>query len=572
MTDQLKGYDQFVQQALKAMDAPGCSVAVLKDDQVIHCQGYGLRNIENGSPVDTDTLFAIGSTTKAFTTAAMAILVDRGQLEWDKPLREYIPWFKLYDPAATERITPRDIVCHRTGLPRHDFAWYGSSVTRKDAVAGMRYLEPNKDFRQLLQYNNLMFMVAGYLIEVVDGRSWEKFIQEELLNPIGMAHTRPTEEEAKVDPNCATPYDWDKNQWKKLNYAEMPAIAPAGSTYSSCSEMIRWVSMHLNDGKFEGKQLVSKVNLDETHRPNMVITGEFFGEMEKFPEFSAGSYGLGWFYSRYRGELMVQHTGHIDGFSAYVSFMPQHRLGVVAFANIDGSAIPFALGFNAYERLLGMTETPWVERFNKIKNAEKAAMEQGKKNVRANRVKGTHPTHALSAYTGVYKHLAYAEAKVFLEDQDLHLLYNGLDFKMVHVHYNVFELENERWPIATRVNFAIDVNGNIASLSVPLEPNVKDIVFIKQPDSQLSSPAYLEKFAGVYSILERDLAVSCRASQLFAEIPGQAEMVLLPYLENQFKAAGAPNVLFTFKAGSEGQVTSLEVDQAGLVASGPKKE
>ena len=165
MLKELEGFPNFVEKARKALKVQGTAIAVIKDNEVVHCQGYGLRDVKNNLPVDADTIFAIGSSSKAFTTLGMGILVDQGKLDWDKPVREYIPTFKLYDAFATDRMTPRDLVCHRSGLPRHDLMWYGTAKSRKELLDRLQYLEPNRDFRTYLQYQNLMFMTAGYLIE-----------------------------------------------------------------------------------------------------------------------------------------------------------------------------------------------------------------------------------------------------------------------------------------------------------------------------------------------------------------------------------------------------------------------
>jgi CubicO group peptidase (beta-lactamase class C family) len=224
MTEQLKGYNEFIQKVMKAWKVQGAAIAIIKDGEVIHCQGYGLRDVKNDQKVDPNTVFAIGSASKAFTTLGMGILVDRGLLEWDKPVRDYIPTFKLYDTFATERMTPRDLVCHRSGLPRHDLMWYGSSKTRKELVHRLQYLEPNKDFRTFLQYQNLMYMTAGYLIEVVSGLTWEAFTQQEIFDKLGMTRSNSTVELMKTADNCCLPYREEKKKVIEIPYRNIDNV------------------------------------------------------------------------------------------------------------------------------------------------------------------------------------------------------------------------------------------------------------------------------------------------------------------------------------------------------------
>src|SRR5580698_4158474 len=182
----LNGFDDFANQALRDWKCDGFAIAVIQDGQVILSKGYGLRNVKRNLPVTTKTLFAIGSSTKSFTVSAMGALVDQGKLDWDKPVRDYLPDFKMWDPFATERMTPRDLVTHRSGLPRHDLMWYSSPFSREEIFNRLRYLEPNKDFRTTFQYQNLMFMTAGYLAGHVAGMSWEQLVHNTIFEPLGM--------------------------------------------------------------------------------------------------------------------------------------------------------------------------------------------------------------------------------------------------------------------------------------------------------------------------------------------------------------------------------------------------
>ena len=179
--NQLQGFEDFVRTIIEYWKVPGVAVAIIKDGEIVHSQGYGLRNVAEGLQVTPETLFPIASCTKAFTSTSMALLADEGKLDWDTPVKEYIPSFKLYDSFATERLTPRDLVTHRSGLPRHDLMWYHSTYTRKELFDRLQYLEPSKDLRTLWQYQNLMYMAAGYLVGELSGQSWEEFAQKRIF-------------------------------------------------------------------------------------------------------------------------------------------------------------------------------------------------------------------------------------------------------------------------------------------------------------------------------------------------------------------------------------------------------
>src|SRR5579885_1593422 len=186
VSKQLEGIEDFVRRMLEEWKVQGCAVAIIKDGEILLSQGFGLRNTAEGLEVTPETLFPIASCTKAFTATSVALLADEGKLDWDTPVRKYLPSFRLFDSFATERMTPRDLVTHRSGLPRHDLMWYHSTRSRQELFDRLQYLEPSKDFRSLWQYQNLMYMTAGYLAGEVAGQSWEDLVQKRLFDPLGM--------------------------------------------------------------------------------------------------------------------------------------------------------------------------------------------------------------------------------------------------------------------------------------------------------------------------------------------------------------------------------------------------
>ncbi len=224
----LDGFDDFLAQALKDWKVPGVAVAVVQGDKVILLKGYGYRDAEKQLPVTPNTLFAIGSITKSFTVSTLGMEMDEGKVDWDKPVREYLPTFKMYDPVQTEQMVVRDLITHRTGLPRHDLVWYSSDFPREDLIQRLQFLEPNKPLRSRFQYNNLMFMTAGYIAGQLNGKSWEDTIRERVLTPLGMKGTTFSVKDSQNAPDFAQPYrkGFDvKSEVKRIPFDEqLPAI------------------------------------------------------------------------------------------------------------------------------------------------------------------------------------------------------------------------------------------------------------------------------------------------------------------------------------------------------------
>jgi CubicO group peptidase (beta-lactamase class C family) len=283
------GLDSFVEQVMRDWKVPGLALAVVKDGQIVYAKGYGYRDVKNGLKVTPDTLFAIGSCSKAFTAAAIGILVDEGKLEWDKPVRSYLPDFTLWDEYATAHLTVRDLITHQSGLPRHDLMWYGSPLSGQELFERLRYLEPSKPLHAKFQYNNLMFMTAGVLIGKVSGGTWEEFVQRRLLDPLGMKTTRLSVRDLAQTADASLPYNETNGEIKVIPYRNIDAIGPAGSINSSVNEMSHWLVAQLDKGKYNGKQLISEASLRENHTPQIVSGGEL-----RYEEQFYSSYGMGW--------------------------------------------------------------------------------------------------------------------------------------------------------------------------------------------------------------------------------------------------------------------------------------
>jgi len=572
---QLKGFAEFVTKAMAEWKVPGMAVAVIKDGKVILSEGFGLRDVKDNLKVTPQTVFAIGSSSKAFTATSMGILVDDGKVEWDKPVREYLPTFKLWDDFATEKMTPRDLLCHRSGLPRHEAMWYGSPFSRTEIFNRLRYLEPNKDFRAVWQYQNLMYMTAGYLVGVLSQSSWEDFTRKRIFEPLGMTSSSFSIEDMKAAPDHSLPYGEKKDKVEEIPYKNIDSIGPAGSINSNVVDMANWVMLNLSKGKFGDKPVISETSLNQIQSPQMVVQDPIFLLLSNFPELYYPSYGLGWFMTSYRGHTLLHHGGNIDGFSAMVSYLPRDNMGLVILTNLNGNLLPYAVMFNIYDRLLGLDQKPWSSRFKEIIDKMKAEGEKAQKEADKDRQLNTKPSHPLEDYAGEYAHPGYGTVSVVKDGDNLKARYNGRDFALSHYHYDIFELKDlfEAESGGTKVTFGLDLKGNVMTAAVQLEPTVKEIVFSRLPDKKMSERSFLEKFCGQYELQGQLFTVQIKGENtLVVVVAGQPEMELVPYKGTEFTIKAAPGAAIEFILDASGVATEAKFKQAGAVLTAPRKK
>lgn len=567
---QLAGFDDVVRTMMQEWKVQGLGIALVKDGEIVLLKGYGKRNVADDLDVTPDTLFAIGSCTKAFTTAALGILVDEGKLDWDTPVKHYIPSFRLQDDFATERMTPRDLVCHRSGLPRHDTVWYGSTRSRKELFDRLQYLEPSKDFRTFWQYQNLMYMTAGYLIEVVSGQTWEAFVQQRILTPLGMERSNYSVVASQQTSDFSLPYKEEKDEVQRIDFYNDEAfasVAPAGAINSSVAEMSKWLLMHMNKGKVGETQIVSEAQLLQMHAPQMVIP-----DPRKYTELSTPSYGLGWFIHSYRGHLFIEHGGNIDGFSALTAFFPDDKIGMVILSNMEATPVPVILCYTLADRFLGLEPVDWHGRIKQEYDEMKAAIEKGKEKSGMDRVADTQPSHALDAYTGDYEHPAYDTLTIEREDDHLKTTLNSLSVVLAHYHYDIFEAHVEKFDLHMKVAFSTNVKGDIDTVSMPLEPAVKEIVFKRIASKQMSEKAFLEQFVGTYEVSGVNLFISLKGDNtLFIVAPGQPEYELVPYKGTIFQLKGLSGFGVEFIVDAQGKVTEALLTQPYGVVTAKKQ-
>lgn len=569
---ELEGYDQLVQGMIDAWKVPGLGIAIVKDGEVIFEKGFGYRDVEAKQPVTPDTLFAIGSSSKAFTTFVLGTLVDEGKLDWDKPVSNFLPGFRLHDRVASELLTPRDMVSHRSGLPRHDLSWYNAlELSRKELVERIPYMESTYPLRERWQYNNFMFLTAGYLAEQVTGRSWEDNVRERIFEPLGMTSSNFSVHDSQKAPDFALPYreDEDTEKIERIPFREITNMGPAGSINSSIRDMSKWVQVHLSGGKAGGRQLIGTATLIDIHSPHMVLPGT-----PERPELSQPSYGLGWFIDAYRGHGRVSHGGNIDGFSALVTLLPNDGLGMVILTNKDGTGVPELLVRHTLDRLLKLDPIDWNAEFLAKRDAARAVAKQAEAQKGSVRKPGTKPAHKLEEYAGEYVHPAYSPLKIEVDGRRLRATYNHLSMPLEHWHYETWSagkggdhpaLEDMRFLFET------DMAGNVVSVKTPFEVTLATpLTFMKRPDSRLFDAGYLARFTGEYDLSGEVASIQLAGNVLTLNLKGQPQYHLVPEVGGELTLKEITIVRIRFEE-EGGKVTGMTLIQPNGVFTAKRK-
>src|SRR5687768_4139228 len=493
----LEGIDAVIEAALADQHIPGASVAVVVGDEVVLLKGYGFRDRDQRIPMTPDTLLPIASVTKQFTVAALGTLVRRGKLDWDAPVRDYLPEFRLHDDYATLRATPRDLVTHRIGLPRHDLAWFGSDRNREELFGVLRHLPFSRDIRTRFQYNNFMYMTAGYLGGRVAGSSWEDLVRTSLFEPLEMKRSNFSLTTLAADEDHAKGYQIDKTRALiPDSYESAETMGPTGGINSSAREMANYVRMMLAGGEFNGKRVLLKADVAAMMQPNMSIGPQLF------PELGYQSYGMGLFVNTYRGHQMVQHGGNMPGAAATLHMVPAERIGVVVLTNRSGARLRDGLPLEIIDRLLGLPSARMIDRYADLERKALAGEEAGRSAGVSDQKKGTRPSHPLASYAGEYEHPAYGPIAVTHTGGRLSLKIHGFTTPLDHWHYEVFRAPDDDTNRLEqmRVQFQTDLEGEVSAVAIPVEPNVPPTVFARRAPAEMRERAFLERLVGVYEV------------------------------------------------------------------------
>jgi CubicO group peptidase (beta-lactamase class C family) len=437
-------------------------------------KGYGVRELGKTDPVTPNTLFAIGSNTKSFTAAAIGMLVDEGKMRWDDKVTRWLPGFQLYDPWVTREINLRDVVSHRSGLGRRgDMNWMLAGYSRAETLRRIRFLPPSQSFRADYGYQNTMFIAAGEAVAAASGLSWDDFVTQRILRPLGMTHSNTSTKAFAGESDVATPHGRRDGALKPIPRRNIDNAGPAGSINSSVSEMRHYLRFINNGGTFEGRQLLKPATLHVIHTIHSVPP---FMPDTLFPSVHFRGYGLGWGLSDYRGRKVMQHSGGIDGNLSWMLVMPEEKLGIMILTNGDTHSIGPSLLYYIMDNVLTGSSRDWNAIMLKQFKAQAEAAQARERQRDASRAAESQPSRPLTAYAGTFADSMWGEIKVSLDGSRLLLEGPGIaGGAMEHWQYDTFRLS---WKDAqfgkNDVVFVLDQNGNPTTLRIenPQEPMI----------------------------------------------------------------------------------------------------
>lgn len=527
------GLDTTFNRVLKEWRAAGFAVAVVEKGKIIYAKGFGYKDYETKAPVTVNTQFAIGSCTKAFTAAILGILKQNGKIDFDNPLHDYLPEIKFSDDNLTYHVTLRDMMTHRTGIPRYDFSWYLWPSENEDSlIKRIQYFKPTYPLRAQWQYNNWMYFLQGVVGEKITGASWHKNLQELILNPLGMTHTNSTKKDHESYGDNAVGYTVKRDSIiERMDFYNIAAMAPAGSINSTVMDMSKWISVWLNQGKYDGKEILPPSYIDQAKSSQMVIDGALPQKEEPGIYFS--NYGYGWFLASYRGHYRAEHGGNIDGFSASVSFFPSDSIGIVVLVNQNASSVPSVVRNILSDRVLKLPYKDWQTTLKSANEKAKKAEADAKKEMVAGEKPETHPSHPLRDYEGDYSNPGFGNISITLKKDSLFAHTPSQELYLRHANYDVFDLFGvdkkdglDTTTAGPKVQFYLNEAGEIQGLRSQLEASQPPIKFNKNPSLQPLSPDSLRQYTGTYD-LGIEIKIYTKADgKLYMLVPNQPEYEL----------------------------------------------
>jgi len=478
--------DGYVARSMKTFDVPGLSVAIVKDGKVVLAKGYGVRKLGDPTPVDQYTMFGIGSNTKAFTTAALASLVDEGKLSWDDPVYQRLPGFVMYDPYVSHEMTIRDLLTHRSGMGLGEgdlLAFPKTTYTRDEIISKLRYMKPHSSFRSRYAYDNLLYMTAGQIIPAVTGQSWEDYVRERIFKPLGMMHSNLSVTEFKPSDNYAAAHERLDGKLQVIEFDPVDNIAPAGSINSSAADMAKWVILQLNHGLLPD----GKTRLFSEKQSREMWTGQTVLPINDPPPQLAAlkanfaDYGLGWFLRDYKGRKLVGHTGGVLGAVSRVLLVPEENLGIVILTNAEEGAAFESIAQHILDAYLSLPPTDWITAFKAVKDKGDQDAAEIVKKAAAEHAADSTPSLPLAKYAGTYTDDWYGPITIRLEGDRLVISFDHTptmigDLK--HWQYETFKAHwRDRRIEDAYITFSHNPDGSIDSAKMEAVSPLADFSF-----------------------------------------------------------------------------------------------
>jgi CubicO group peptidase (beta-lactamase class C family) len=554
----LEKIDAVLSDILQEYHGAGFAVAVVEKDKVIFSKGFGYRDYARKLPVTVHTQFAIGSCTKAFTSALLGNLRKQGKVDFDQPATTYLPALDFSDPALNYQVTLRDMMCHRTGFSRYDLAWYlFDNGSRDTLLRRMHFMKPNAPLRARWQYNNFMFMVQGMVAEKLTGQTWEQNIGRQFFQPLGMSESSFGNISLAAASEPSRGYELtDKKKIREKKYHPIVAMGPAGAINSTVTDMSKWLITWVNGGTYQQKEIIPADYVKEAISSQMVMEAGF--PEAKTPDVQFGNYGLGWMMFSYRGHYRVEHGGNIDGFTALTTFYPTDSIGVVVLSNQSNSRIPTKVINAISDQLFGVA-TP-------AKKKEKAADKPDENPPYRDSSFKAHPTtHPLAALAGVFKNDAYGLLNISRKQDSLFVTFPEITWYLNHEDYNIFSPYDAKDTVIDpvyksnmRIQFLMNNTGDIDRASFSYDPSGEPVIFERTAQDLDISLAVLKQYTGTYKLTDVQLVVKVSDTKVLTmEVPGQPPYTLEAIDDNTFRLKGLKDYKVKFVRDAQQKVIAL---------------
>ncbi len=470
--------DTYANSLLQQWNIPGMAISIVYKDKLIYSKGYGLRDVEKNLPATETTLFPIASNTKLFTSTIVAQLAVEGKLSLDKPVHTYVPAMSFYNEELTSRVTLRDMLSHRTGLPSYDGIWLNAPFRRTEALSKIAYMKPSLGYREGYIYNNMMFMASGLVIETVTGKSWEDNVRERVFKPLAMNASGFAGEGKKPAEHSQSYFENEQAKLVARTFSsQSETLGPAGTIYSNMKDMGNWMIALVNSGKFNGKQVIPAKAIAET-----MIPQNLSDKRGRYDELSNSIYAMGRIVQTYKGTKMVSHTGSIDGFYSNLTYLPKDSLAIFIVHNsTSAGSLRSVMNLPLIDILLGREATDWSGRYRKDYLDGEARSRKHIDSLNASRVANTTPSHQIHAYAGTFTHPVYGDIKIEIKNNALALNYRSLSAALSHWHYDQFiTLDEGKGYPDMRISFMTNDKGNIDKISTrPFGDPLTEFVRVK---------------------------------------------------------------------------------------------
>lgn len=478
--------DAYVASSMKTFDVPGMAVAIVKDSRILVAKGYGVRKLGDPAAVDEFTTFGIGSNTKAFTTAALATLVDEGKLSWDDPVYQRLPGFVMYDPYVSHEMTIRDLLTHRSGMGLGEgdlLFWPHTTYSRQDVIYRLRFMKPQSSFRSHYAYDNLLYMTAGQIIPAVTGTSWDDYVRQHIFAPLGMTHSNLSTTAYKPGGDYAYPHSRVDGKLQVIPFEDLDNAGPAGAINSCATDMAKWVQLQLNRGKYVDRdgRLFSEQRSKEMWTPQTILPigdppAPLAGLKANFAD-----YALGWGLRDYHGRKLVGHTGGVGGFVSRVMLVPEENLGVVVLTNAEQGGAFDSILYHVLDYYFHLPPTDWIAQFKAVRDQDERDAAATMKKAEGARDTNSKPSLPLEKYAAVYNDAWYGPITIRLENGGLVMSFDhtpGMIGDLQHWQYDTFKAH---WRVRTIedafVTFSLNLDGSIESARMAAVSPLADFSF-----------------------------------------------------------------------------------------------